>query len=163
MSTTNTNAQKKPASRPACYSKSQWEKATYDAYMSLIALIKGEINQVTFLKRHSALFASCGVPADGKHMISLLISMAKDTSMEGEKVRKVNSITSLRQFFNRTWADKDALRVAYVEPKKPTEAKKSTTKAKKAPVNEESVTKWVGKMSSEEKAAFIAKLMGEAA
>ena len=161
MSTTTTNTTTKATTRPACYSKSAWEKATFSAYLDLIAIVQRSLSISEYLTNHKALFANCGIPCDEGHLLSLVIAMAKDTTKDGEKVRKVNPIGSLRQFFNRTWADKDALEVVYTAPSDPNAKKPSKKAPKKSP--EEVAKEYFGSMSKEEKAAFIAKLMGEVA
>ena len=138
MSTTTTTNATKPATRPDSFTKSQWDKATYTAYMSLISLAQGKVSVAQFLKDNLDLFTRSGVPADEAHVLSLVIAMAKDTTMSGEKVRKVNPIGSLRQFFNRTWAEKDALEVRYKTPTAPKESKpRSGNGSKKGPTKAE--------------------------
>ena len=162
--TVNTNATVKSPNRPACYTKLTWERATYSAYMSFIAMVKGELSMKQYLTKNAELFKACGVPADGKHLTSLIIAMAKDTTIDHEKCRKVSSITTMRQFFNKTWKEKDSYNVRFVEPKAP-KADDSTKskKAKQAKVTEQGVTEWFNKMTESERKAFVAKLMGEAA
>lgn len=143
--TTNTAATtnaKKPSSRPACFSKKDWENLTFDAYKDLVALVEGKTTGVKFLNRHVQLFKKCGIPADGKHLLSLVIAMAKDTTQDHEKVRKILSISTFRQFFNKTWAEKDAMKVVsdakargYKEHAKST--KNGPTKAELAAMNAE--------------------------
>lgn len=161
--TTNTTATTttKASTRPACYTKTAWEKATFAAYLDLIGIVQRTMSISEYLTAHKALFTNCGIPCDEAHLISLVIAMAKDTTKDGEKVRKVNPIGSLRQFFNRTWAEKDALEVVYVAPSDPNAKKKSTPPKKKS--SEEVAKEYFGNMSKEEKLAFIAKLMGETA
>ena len=160
MSTTTTNVTKS-TTRPASFTKSQWDKATYTAYMGLISVVKGSKSVSVFLADNADLFTRSGVPTDEAHVLSLVIAMAKDTTVEGEKVRKVNPISSLRQFFNRTWVEKDALDVRFKAPAAPKESKPRTAKPKKSA--EETVKAYFGAMSAEEKAKFIASLMGEIA
>lgn len=147
----------KPTTRPATFSKSQWDKATYTAYMGLIAIVERRATIATFLKDNAGLFMGCGVPADEAHVLSLVIAMAKDTTVDHEKVRKVNPIGSLRQFFNTQWAVKDALKVSYKAPTQPKEPQPRTPKAKKSP--EETVVSLFSKMNDAEKAALVAKLL----
>lgn len=158
--TTTATTPKNP-SRPATFSKSQWDKATYTAYMGLVAIVERRSSIAAFLKANAALFLGCGVPADEEHVLSLVIAMAKDTTVDHEKVRKVNPIGSLRQFFNGAWAAKDALSISYKAPTAPKEPQPRKPKAKKS--TEDTVKEYFGKMSPEEKAAFVAKLLGDIA
>ena len=158
MSTTTNTTITKKSTRPATFTKSQWDKATYDCYMALVTLVKGEITLKQFTNKAAGLFTACGVPCDSQHIVSLLIAMTKDTTKDHEKIRKVNSITGLRQFFNGAWEAKDSLQVVYNAGKAPTEKAKKANKAKK-PVTENAVTQWFGQMSAAEKTAFINKLM----
>lgn len=159
--TTNTTTSTKAPTRPACYKKTAWEKVTFSAYLDLINIVQRSLSITEFLTNHKALFVNCGIPCDESHLLSLVIAMAKDTTKDGEKVRKINPIGSLRQFFNRTWAEKDALEVVYIAPSDPNAKKPSKKSPKKS--KEEVAKEYFGSMTKEEKAAFIAKLMGEVA
>ena len=163
--TTSTNAtnntQVKSTTRPATFTKSQWDRATYNAYLSLVSLVKGSKSISEYITENADLFTRSGVPADEAHVVSLLVSMTRDTTVDGDKVRKVNPISSLRQFFNRSWSEKDALEVYYKAPAAPKESKPRTAKAKKTP--EQTIKEYFGKMTPAEKAAFVANLMGEIA
>lgn len=156
MSTTNTN--KKPASRPACFTKSAWETATYDAYKGIVALVEGKTTGAKFLNRHANLFKSCGIPADGIHLLRLVTFMSNYTTYGGDKVLKVKAVSTLRKYFNGEWASLDARRVVYdtktkdprtVTPKKSSKSKKVTTEA---------VTEYIAALSPAEKAALIAAI-----
>lgn len=147
----------KPATRPATFSESQWKRATYTAYMDLVAIVERRMTIAQYLKAHAGLFMGCGVPADEQHMLSLVIAMAKDTTVDHEKVRKVVSVASLRQFFNGAWQAKDAMKVVYKAPSKPQEPQPRTPKAKKS--TEETVVSLFSKMTEAEKAALVAKLL----
>lgn len=152
MSTTTTTK------RPATFTKSAWEKATFHAFLALIDLVQGKTTVSNYLTDNAILFKASGVPADEKHVLSLLISMAKDRTEQGDKVRHVMPISYLRSYFNGGWVSKDALRITATIPTAP---KTTATKAPKKA--QDSVTKWFGTLSDAEKQAFIAKLMGEAA
>ena len=148
---------KKPATRPEGYTKSAWEKATYTAYMGLIAIVERRATIAQYLKANADLFKGCGMPADEAHVLSLCIAMAKDTTVDHEKVRKVNPIGSLRQFFNGAWAAKDAMAVSYKAPAAPKEAKPKAPKAKKT--TEQTIKDAFAKMDAGQKAALIAQLL----
>lgn len=156
-----TTMTKKSTTRPEGYTKSAWEKATYTAYMGLIAIVERRATIAQYLKANAALFTGCGMPADESHVLSLVISMAKDATVDHEKVRKVNSIGSLRQFFNGAWVAKDALAVSYKAPAVPKEPKPRQPKAKKTP--EETMKSLFSKMTPEQQAAMIAQLLTPAA
>ena len=161
MSTTTTNTTTKALTRPACYSKGDWEKATFSAYLDLIAIVQRSLSITEYLTTHKALFTNCGIPCDEGHLVSLVIAMARDTMQKGVEIRKVQPISNLRKFFFTTWATKDALEVVYTAPSDPNARKKPTPPKKKSA--EEVAKEYFGSMSKEEKAAFIAKLMGEVA
>lgn len=163
--TTNTTTTKK-ATRPEGLSLNQWNRATYAAYMGLLSLVERKTTIARYLKDNAALFLACGIPADEGHVLSLCIAMAKDATVDHQKVRKVLSIGSLRSFFNRTWAEKDALPISYKAPTAPKESKPRTAKAKAPRTTEEQMdaaTKWFSKMTADEQGKFLAKLLGEAA
>lgn len=109
----------KKGSRPATFTKSAWDMATYAIYMDLIHVVEGKLSIRDFMANSAPLYNACGMPADGYHFTSLLIAMARDTSVKGEKVRKVNAISSLRQFFNQGWVERESRPVVYTEPKAP--------------------------------------------
>lgn len=132
---THTKANK---SRPDTFTKSQWDKDTYDAYIGLIHVIQRTTTPEEYLVNTAALFNACGMPADVDHLLSLSIAMAKDTTVDGEKVRKVSSIAVFRQFFNGAWEERENRRVAYVAPKAPkAPAAKASTGSKKGPTKAE--------------------------
>lgn len=168
MSTT-TNTTTKKATRPEGLSLNQWNRSTYAAYMGLLSLVERKTTIARYLKDNGALFLACGIPADEGHVLSLCIAMAKDATVDHQKVRKVLSIGSLRSFFNRTWAEKDALPISYKAPTKPADPKAKAKKAPKAkaPRTKEeqmdAATRWFSKMSTDEQNAFLAKLLGDVA
>lgn len=159
--TTNTTTSTKAPTRPACYTKTAWEKATFSAYLDLINIVQRSLSITEFLTNHKALFVNCGIPCDESHLLSLVIAMARDTTQKGVEIRKVQPISNLRKFFFTTWVTKDALEVVYAVPSNPDARKKPTPPKKKSA--EEVAKEYFGSMTKEEKAAFIAKLMGEVA
>lgn len=153
MSTTNTTTNatlniygfitpthtKKSTSRPDTFTKSQWDTQTYDAYIKFIRVIQRITTPEEYLATTASLFNACGMPADMDHLLSLAIAITKDTTAEGEKVRKVSSIASFRQFFNGAWEERENRRIAYVAPKapKPAAEKKPSANSKKGPTKAE--------------------------
>ena len=123
---------KKSTSRPDCFTKSQWDTQTYQAYMSFVHVIERRETPEDFLLANVGLFNSCGMPADMDHLISLVAAMVKDTTADGEKVRKVSAISSFRQFFNGAWVERESRRVAYVAPKAPKPAQPKAQKQTKS-------------------------------
>lgn len=109
----------KKGSRPSTFTKSAWDMATYAVYMDLIHVVEGKLSIRNFMENSAPLFNACGMPADGYHFTSLVVAMARDTSVKGEKVRKVNAISSLRQFFNQGWVERENRQVVYNAPKAP--------------------------------------------
>ena len=133
MSTTTTTTK---ASRPACFSKRDWDNMTFDAYKGVVALVKGEITGTQFVKRNQNLFKKCNIPADGIHLIRLITTMNSFTTVNHEKVCKVKSIGLLRSFFNGGWVEKDSLPVvsdSKAHGYKASAKKSSSTGSKKGP------------------------------
>ena len=138
MSTTTTTKNayglimpEKKGSRPATFTKSTWDTATYAVYLDLVRVVEGKLSIRDFMANSAPLYNACGMPSDGYHFTSLLVAMARDTSVKGEKVRKVSAISSLRQFFNQGWVERENRKVVYTEPKVPAAPKpKAAPKAK---------------------------------
>lgn len=120
----------KKGSRPATFTKSTWDTATYAVYLDLVRVVEGKLSIRDFMANSAPLYNACGMPADGYHFTSLLVAMARDTSVNGEKVRKVSAISSLRQFFNQGWVERENRKVVYTAPKAPKPA--AAPKAPKA-------------------------------
>lgn len=130
---------KKSTSRPDCFTKSQWDTQTYNAYIQFIQVIQRVTTPEEYLVATTPLFNACGMPADMDHLLSLAIAITKDTTTEGEKVRKVSSIATFRQFFNGAWVERESRRVAFVAPKapKPVTPKATKSNSKKGPTKAE--------------------------
>lgn len=131
---------KKSTSRPDCFTKSQWDNQTYNAYIQFIQVIQRVTTPEEYLVATTPLFNSCGMPADMDHLLSLVIAMAKDTTTEGMKVRKVSSISTFRQFFNGAWLERENRPVVFVAPKAPKPVTPKATKSnnsKKGPTKAE--------------------------
>ena len=147
MSTTTTNTYvfvppthtKTNKSRPDTFTKSQWDKDTYDAYIQFVQVIQRVTTPEEYLVTATPLFNACGMPADMDHLMSLAIAMAKDTTTNGMKVRKVSSISTFRQFFNGQWVERENRKVVYKAPKapKPAAEKKPSAQSKKGPTKAE--------------------------
>ena len=134
--TTNT-INTKPAKRPEGYTKNAWDTDTFRVYNGVIKLVKGEFTMPVFVNHPTVkdlMTRCCGAttPEDRYALtVSLIISMAKDRTHNGEKERHINPIASLRSFFNGGYKLKSELPVTYTMPKEPkATAKKATTKAK---------------------------------
>ena len=131
---------KKSTSRPDCFTKSQWDTQTYNAYIQFIQVIQRVTTPEEYLVATTPLFNSCGIPADMDHLMSLAIAMAKDTTTDGMKVRKVSSISTFRQFFNGAWVERENRPVVFVAPKAPKPVTPKATKSnnsKKGPTKAE--------------------------
>ena len=141
MSTINTNATTKPAKRPEGYTKAAWDTDTFRVFDGLIKLIEGHVTMPVFVNHpvvKDLMARCCGAktPEDRYALtVSLLISMAKDRTHNGEKERHVNPISYLRSFFNGGYKLKAELPVTYTMPKAPkAPAKKTAVKAKSTKV-----------------------------
>lgn len=112
----------KKGSRPATFTKSQWEQSTYNAYIAFVKVVNGEMTQDRWLKRAKNLFNSCGMPADDYHYTLLLMAIAHDTTVDGEKAHKVSAVSSFRQFFNGGWIEREARKTVSNAGKAPSSA-----------------------------------------
>jgi len=130
----------KPASRPATFTKSEWDKLTYRAYFALLDMVKGSktMTQFTHVPEVKALVEKCGITLDTTSLVSLLAYMVKYTTQDGNKVCKVSALSSLRKWFNEGYLELMTRPVVFnagkVDPyakkaKAPSASKKSPTKA----------------------------------
>lgn len=155
MTTNNT----KPASRPACYTKRDWDTKTIRAYNGLIMLVKAELPKGRYSSMTMAylnhpvvkeLFEKCGIPKEERMVLNLLFAMVRERTTE----RHVVTISKLRKWFNGEW--KIEKPVTYTEPKEPkAPAKKSKKTDKKTPKN---VDEWVSSLTDEQRKIIAEKI-----
>jgi hypothetical protein len=119
---------KKSTTRPDCYTKSQWEHATFDGFMDFVHVLEKKLTTEEFLVKNTPLFNTCGMPSDLDHWNLLLMALAKDATVDHEEAHKVNPISYFRKFFNGEWEKREARPVVY---KAPTAPKPATPKAPK--------------------------------
>lgn len=156
----------KPATRPACYTKRDWDTKTIRAYNGMILLVKGELKKGRYASMTMAylnhpvvkeLFTQCGIPQKEEYVLSLLFAMVRERREE----RHVVAVSALRKWFNGGW--KTEKPVTYTQPKEPKAPAKSTKKSKKtAPKN---VDEFVNALTDEQRkliAEKIAKLQSVA-
>lgn len=154
MNTNTTNTTNtKPASRPAGFTKYDWESKTFRVYDGLIKLSEQKIIAPQFVNHpivKELLEKCCGANTPElrwKLCFALFVHMDNYGSKDGEKVLKIKTVTALRQFLNGGWREKMARPVSHKEAKEPVKkAKKATQKAKKSEVKKVknvSVAQWV--------------------
>lgn len=154
---TNTNKNTKPATRPAVFTKKDWDTMTIRAYNGLVMLVKGELPKGKYASMTKAylyhpvvkeLFTKCGIPFEEKQVLSLLFSMVREKTTE----RHIISVSGLRNWFNGGW--KTEKPVTYTAPKEPKTAEKKPSKAAKEPTVDEIIKR----LSDEQRAEIAAKV-----
>lgn len=152
MSTT-TNTNTKPASRPAGYTKFDWDTKTCRIFDGLVKLTEKKVTVPQFVNHpivKELMEKCCGAktPEDRYPLfVSLLIYSCNYCTVDHQPVMKVKHISSVRKWFNGAWEELMDRPVVYKQPKEPT--KKTSTKAKKTPAKEVkkvknvSVDQWV--------------------
>ena len=160
----NTNT--KPATRPAVFTKKDWDLKTIRAYNGLIMLVKGELPKGRYSSMTKAylyhpvvkeLFEKCGIPFEEKQVLSLMFFMVREKTAE----RHIIPVASLRKWFNGGW--KVEKPVTYTELKVHASATKTATKSKKNTKSKEDeaneILATLSKMSVDELSAIAGKLM----
>lgn len=159
---TNTNNTTKKASRPAGFTKFDWESKTLRVFNGLVRLVdKKDITFDTFknhpiVKELLSKICNANTPEDRDRLVlSLIIDACHYCTKDGELVMKVKCIGSVRKWFNGGWSDKINRKVVYKEPKAPTapKAKKASPKGKKSEVKKVknvSVAQWVKGLTPEQ-------------
>lgn len=155
--TTNTNT--KPATRPACFTKRDWDIKTIRAYNGMILLVKGELPKgryssmtMAYLKHPvvAELFEKCGIPAQESYVLNLLFAMVRERREE----RHVVTVSALRKWFNGGW--KIEKPVSYTQPKEPKAPAKATKKSKKS--SPKNVDEWVSSLTDEQRKVIAEKI-----
>jgi len=151
MSTTTTKpTTTKKATRPAGFTKNEWETKTNRVYDGLIKLSEGKIIAPQFVNHpvvKELMERCCGAKTPEqrwKLAFSLFVHMDNYGTKDGEKVLKVKGFSTLRQWFNGGYAEKIERPVTYRKaPEK--KAKKASPKEKKPvkKVQNVSVAQWV--------------------
>ena len=145
---TNTTTAKK-ATRPAGFTKGDWDTKTQRVYDGLVKLSEGKIIAPQFVNHpvvKELMERCCGAKtpeARWKLAFSLFVHMDNYGTKDGEKVLKVKGFSTLRQWFNGGYAEKMARPVSYKAPV--VKAKKASPKGKKPAkkVQNVSVAQWV--------------------
>lgn len=154
---TNTTNTAKKSTRPAGFTKSQWDNDTFRVYNGLVKLVKGEILAPQFINHPvvKSLMEKCcnaKTPEDRWGLfVNLIVSMNTYGTVDHEKVNKIKSISTMRQWFNGQWEEKATRPVVYKEPKAP--AKKASPKGKKSEVKKVknvSVDQWIKGLTADQ-------------
>lgn len=160
MSITTTNTTTKKATRPAGFTKFDWDSKTFRIYDGLIKLSEQKIIAPQFVNHpvvKELLEKCCGANTPESRWnvcFALFVHMDNYGSKDGEKVLKVKTISALRQFLNGGWQEKMARPVSHkeaTEPKK--QAKKASPKGKKSGAKKfenVSVANWVKGLTTEQ-------------
>lgn len=157
---TNTNTTTKKATRPAGFTKFDWDSKTFRVFDGLVKLCNQQVDVKTFVNHpivKELMERCCGskTPEDRYPLfVSLLISSCTYGTVGGVKVLKIKSISTVRQWFNGGWEEKMSRPVVYKEPKEPVkkESKKASPKEKKQvkKFTNASVTNWVKTLSDDQ-------------
>ena len=107
INTVSANTTTKPATRPAGFTKREWDEKTVRAFKGLTMVVDGTLPHcnTSILKaylRHpvvAELFSQCGIPADEQHVLMLLFAMVRERREE----RHIVTVSSLRKWFNGGW------------------------------------------------------------
>lgn len=148
----NTNM---PATRPAVYTKKDWDVKTIRAYKGLVMLVKGELPKGRYSSMTKAylyhpvvkeLFEKCGIPMEERMVLNLLFAMVREKTNE----RHIVSVSALRKWFNGGWSVEKS--ITYSTPKEPVT---TTPKPRKKASN---VDELISSMTVEERKALVEKL-----
>ena len=110
--------------------KMAFKRMTFDGYLHYVALIeKAEAPQTT-AKALKPLFEGFGIPFEAHSMYMLTMMLTAYGTQQGEKVRKIKSITTFRKFLTEGYAEMMTKKVVSSAGKAPTAPKAKTVKAK---------------------------------
>lgn len=168
----------KPATRPAGFTKSEWDNMTFRVYNGLIKLSEEKIIAPQFVNHPvvKELMERCceakTPEARWGLFFSLVVHMDNYGTKDGKKVLKIKTIAAMRQWFNGGWIEKLTRPVSYKTPNAPkTPAKKVAKKtpakqtktvapAKKEPkkVQNVSVAQWVKGLTPEQRNELMVEI-----
>lgn len=111
-------------------SKNEFKRRTFDAYCHYVNFIEQTETVQTTIKYLKPLFESFGITFDQHSFASVTMYLTNYGTMQGEKVRKVKSITTFRKFLTEGYAEMMTKRVVSNAGKAPAPVKAKTTKAK---------------------------------
>ena len=163
MNTTITKTTKS-ATRPEGFTKSEWDTKTQRVFNGLVKLAEKQIILPQFTNHpivKELMERCCGAKtpeARWELTFSLIADSCSYTTKDGQKVLKVKSFGSVRQWFNGGYAEKMARPVSYKEPKIAEKKAKSTKKSTPKKVTNESVAKWASGLTAEQKQVILKAL-----
>lgn len=111
--------------------KMAFKRMTYDAYIHYVAFMEGSEAPQTTSKALKPLFEGFGIPFESHSMHMLTMMLTNYGTDQGEKVRKVKSITTFRKFILEGYAEMVTKRVVSSAGKAPAAPKAKQAKAKK--------------------------------
>lgn len=112
-------------------SKREFKRRTFEAYIHYVRFIEQQETIQTALKYLKPIFADFGITFDQHSWTSVTMYLTSYGSLQGEKVRKVKSITTFQKFLLGGYQEMISKRVVSHAGKAPAEPKTKTTKAKK--------------------------------
>lgn len=159
MNTTkNTNT--KPASRPAGFTKFDWESKTFRVYDGLVKLSEQKIIAPQFVNHpivKELLEKCCDAKTPEQRWqvcFALFVHMDNYGTANGVKSLKIKTVSALRQFLKGGWQEKMTRPVSHKEAQKPVKTtKKASPKGKKSEVKKVknvSVAQWVKGLTPEQ-------------
>lgn len=110
--------------------KMSFKRMTYDCYLHYVAFMEGTEAPQTTSKALKPLFEGFGIPFESHSMHMLTMMLTNYGSEQGEKVRKVKSITTFRKFILEGYAEMVTKRVVSSAGKAPAAPKAKQGKAK---------------------------------
>lgn len=169
--TTITTTKKAPKTRPEGYTKYDWDVKTLRVFNGLVKLCEKQISVSQFVNHpivKELMDKCCGSKTPEERyplFVSLLIDSCNYCTVNGEKVLKVKSISTIRKWFNNGYVEKMARPVVYKAPKEP--EKKSAKKSPAKKFTNKSVDQWVNTLNDTQldalKVALAMREMGVAA
>lgn len=111
--------------------KMAFKRMTYDGYIHYVNFVEQSEPTQTTSKALKPLFEGFGIPFESHSMHMLTMMLTNYGTDQGEKVRKVKSITTFRKFILEGYAEMVTKKVVSSAGKAPAAPKTKQTKAKK--------------------------------
>ena len=111
--------------------KMSFKRMTYDAYIHYVSFMEGNEAPQTTSKALKPLFEGFGIPFESHSMHMLTMMLTNYGTDQGEKVRKVKSITTFRKFILEGYAEMVTKKVVSSAGKAPTQPKPKAKKPTK--------------------------------
>lgn len=111
--------------------KMDFKRKTFDGYLHYVAMIEKTEAPQTTAKALKPLFEGFGIPFEAHSMYMLTMMLTNYGTEQGEKVRKIKSITTFRKFLTEGYAEMMTKKVVSSAGKAPAATKAKQAKAKK--------------------------------